>query len=99
IIRDENIDDKNIERIFDEVRLIYSETEGDWTGELGNIFRSNFYGMPPQAKVIVATQGAPPVKCIISDNIIPNIIETNPVTRNEMQIDIGIAHPLKSFKL
>ena len=98
-IRDEKINDQNIERIFDEVRLIYSDTDGDWTDELGNIFRSNFYGMPPQAKVIVATQGTPPIKWIISDNIIPNIIETIQVTRKEMQIDIGLAHPLKSFKL
>ena len=98
-IRDERVNDQNIERIFDQVRLIYSDTDGHWTGELGNIFRSNFYGMPPSGKVIVATHGTPPEKCIISDNIIPNIIETSPVTRKEMQIDIGIAHPLKSFKL
>jgi hypothetical protein len=98
-IKDEQINDQNIERVFDEVRLIYSDTEGHWTGELGNIFRSDFYGMPRDAKVIVATQGAPPEKCVIADNIIPNIIETQHVTRKEMKIDIGLAHPLTSFKL
>jgi hypothetical protein len=98
IIKEEQISEQNIESLFNEFRLIYSDTDGDWTNELPKIFRSNFYGMPPNAKVIVATQ-APPVKWVIATKMIPNIISANPVTKKQMQIDIGLTHPLQNFKL
>jgi len=97
-IKDEQIDDKNIESLFNEVRLIYSDTNGDWTDEFPKLFRSNFYGLPQDAKVIVATQTRPE-KVIISNNVIPNIIQANPLTKGQMQIDIGLTHPLVNFKL
>ena len=98
IIKEERISDKNIENLFNEFRLIYSDTHGDWTNELPKIFRSNFYGMAQDAKVIVATQ-APPVKWVIANRMIPNIVSATPVTKRQMQIDIGLTHPLQNFKL
>lgn len=98
IIKDQHISDKNIESLFNEFRLIYSDTDGDWTDELPKIFRSNFYGMTQDSTVIVATQ-SPPVKSIIAKNVIPSIISANPLTTKQMQIDVGLTHPLQNFKL
>ncbi|PRY11896.1 hypothetical protein CLV24_10921 [Pontibacter ummariensis] len=98
IIKEEQISGKNIESLFNEFRLIYSDTDGDWTNELPKIFRSNFYGMSQDAKVIVATQ-APPVKWVIANKVIPNIISAHPLTKKHMQIDVGLTHPLQNFKL
>lgn len=98
IIKEEQVSDQNIKNFFNEFRLIYSDTDGDWTNELPNIFRSNFYGMPNDAKVIVATQ-ARPIKWVIANRMIPNIISASTVTRKQMKIDIGLTHPMQNFKL
>ena len=98
IIRDDKVSEQNMKQVFNEFRLIYSATQDEWAGELSNIIRSDFRGMPVNAKIVVAT-ASKATKPIIPAGMIDDIVKGKSSPRSQLQIDEGISNPLVDYKL
>ena len=83
-------DGVELESLFNQNRLIFSETKEDWVDEISAIIRSDFKGLNEDGKIIVATDGGARIPKISSRNLVMDIRQVQP---EEFQIDRAV-HPL-----
>lgn len=79
-----------LQSLFNQTRLIFSETKEDWVDEISAIIRSDFNGLDENGKIIVATNGGAAIPKISSRNLVMDIRQIQP---EEFQIDRA-QHPL-----
>ncbi|GAB4038620.1 ABC-three component system protein [Spirosoma gilvum] len=92
------IDDSTIEDLFNSHRLIFSNTEEDWSTELENIIKSDFKGLHNDGKIIISTIN-PPVISVIPADYVTDIIREQSIPRDELMIDEASDYPLVGHKL
>lgn len=98
LIRDNNISEGTLEENFNSFRILFSNTTKDWSAQFREITQSDFRGLAQNGCIIVSTKSKPD-KYIIPAHAIDDIIRANNVQADEMQIDEGVDHPFKSYKL
>lgn len=98
LIKDNGITEGNLEENFNCYRVLFSSTNKDWSTEFKEITQSNFHGLAANGCIIVSTK-TKPEKHTIPSGAIDDIIRANNVQATEMQIDDGVEHPFKSYKL
>lgn len=98
LLKDNEVREDNLEGFFNCYRVLFSDTEKDWSKDFNNIMQSDFYGLSENGCIIVSSVEKPE-KEIIPAGAIFDIIRTNTVQKSQMQIDEGIEHPFKNYKL
>jgi len=98
LLKDNDITEANLETNFNSFRLLFSNTSKDWSTQFKEITQSNFHGLVKDGCIIVSTRSKPE-KYMIPSGAIDDIIRSNNLQGVEMQIDEGVEHPFKSYKL
>ena len=83
-----------IAQVFNSYRLLFSDTDKDWTYEIPNLLHSDYRGLPKGSTVIVGTV-AKPHRSIIPMGRIPRIDYVPDKAR--MKTDEGISYPFNSY--
>jgi len=104
LLKNENCTENSLIDIFNNIRLIYSDTNGDWSDEISNMIYSDYRGLKKNGVVIIGV-AKPPAddETYILEKSIPhigNVIKSqrNGHNRDLLQIDDGINFPLDSYK-
>lgn len=95
ILKDKNIDVKEIEVFFNEKRLIHSNTSKSWIEILPEILYSNLDNMNKDGVLVVSTKKSPLGKKRIKKGYIENIANT---TNFDEGLDIGRVKKIQNLK-
>lgn len=104
IVKKENYNIEKIKDIFNNIRLISVDGDGDWSDQLTNMVYSDYRGLKKDGIVIIGISKPPAdEETYILDKRIPHI--ANAITekrkghdRGLLQIDNGITFPLEDYK-
>jgi hypothetical protein len=102
LVKEMNFSDEELTDTINSIRLIYSDTDADWSEELNNLIFADYKGLRKNGTVIVGVK-SPPVDddtYIIGSAQIPLINTAFNKERDGelLQIDKGIKHPFEDFK-
>ncbi len=100
IVKDENLQFDDLSTLFNSVRLLFSDSDGDWSEEISNLVYSDYTGLKDNGVVIVGIDTPPLANTFVID---PNrmISITNArkqQDRSKLRIDDGIRFPFDAFK-
>ncbi|SDX52554.1 ABC-three component system protein [Flavobacterium degerlachei] len=104
IVKKENYTIEKIKEIFNNIRLISVDGDGDWSDQLTNMVYSDYRGLKKDGIVIIGISKPPADdETYILDKRIPHIanaIKDNKKShdRGLLQIDDGISFPLEDYK-
>jgi len=99
LLREANFSEEAVKEDFNNIRLICSDTDEDWSAELDNIIYSDFKGLKRNGIVIVACKKSPINDRYILDGKIPIIDQAmRSHDRELLQIDSGMSFPLTEYK-
>lgn len=96
IVKNKIIDNTDVLEIFNNIRLIHSETQKDWMKIMPDIFKSDLYGLNDKGILIISTNKNPSCNIIEGKEIIMNIANAFPV--ESFKTDNAEMHPLQQFK-
>jgi len=96
IVKNKVIDNNDVSEIFNNIRLIHSETQKDWMMIMPDIFKTDLYGLNNNGVLIISTNKNPSCNIIEGKEIIDNIACAFPV--EEFKTDNAQIHPLQQFK-
>lgn len=104
IVKKENYNIEKIKEVFNNIRLISVDGDGDWSDQLTNMVYSDYRGLKKDGIVIIGISKPPAdEETYILDKRIPHI--ANAITekrkghdRGLLQIDNGITFPLEDYK-
>ncbi|MBN2837079.1 ABC-three component system protein [Draconibacterium mangrovi] len=103
ILKNKEIPESDLDDIFNDIRLVYTDYQGDWSDELTNLVYSDFKGLRKDGLVVVGISTPPDDgETYILEKNIPHIasaIKTRKreLKRNLLQIDDGINFPLEDY--
>ncbi|HEV7350358.1 ABC-three component system protein [Telluribacter sp.] len=90
---------EELEEVFNSFRMLFSNTEGDWSGELQNILYSDFRGLRENGLVVIGTPNPPHNDGYELPYGIPLITQVKRQTdRSKLKIDDGISYPFDKFR-
>jgi len=104
ILKNTDYTEELVKNIFNNIRLICSDTKNDWTYELTNIVKSDYRGLKKNGIVVIGVSKSPADEdTYILEKKIPQIANAIKEERNEherglLKIDDGINFPLDDFK-
>ena len=99
LLREGNLSEESVKDGFNNIRLICSDTDEDWSSELDNIIYSDFKGLKRNGIVIVGCKKPPINDFYILDRKIPMINQAvRSHNRELLQIDSGMNFPLSEYK-
>lgn len=89
----------NLSDIFDQYRLLFSDTNGDWCHEIPKLVYSDYKGLKKGGLVIVGVEKPPEDETYIIDGSIPLIAQVrSSQDREQLKIDDGFGFPFDEFK-
>ncbi|MFA0960376.1 ABC-three component system protein [Roseivirga sp. BDSF3-8] len=89
----------NLSDIFDQYRLLFSDTNGDWCHEIPKLVYSDYKGLKKGGLVIVGVEKPPEDETYIIDGSIPLIAQVRSTQdRDQLKIDDGFGFPFDEFK-
>lgn len=94
----DDFNEGNLKEIFNSFRLLFSDTDKDWTHELQNMIYSDYRGLPAGGLVVVGTRTSP-----LGDNFeieagkIPNLMKAQ-TQRKFLKTDDGINFPFDHYR-
>lgn len=100
IIQDRIIAEKDLEDLFNTVRLLHSDSDKDWSSELSNIAYSDYLGLADEGTVVISTR-KPPARDdqYIIDGNIPLIASARKTReRHKLKINDGKIFPFDHYK-
>ena len=91
IAKDENFDPHQLDTVFDSVRLLHSDAEGDWSKQMMNIMYSDYKGLKDKGIVLISVAQEPALdtQYIIKPNSIKEYITRAKREREEGKMNIG----------
>lgn len=104
IVKKENYSIEKIKEIFNNIRLISVDGDGDWSDQLTNMVYSDYRGLKKDGIVIIGISKPPADdETYILDKRIPHIANAikdkkKSHDRGLLQIDDGISFPLEDYK-
>lgn len=96
IVKNKIIDNNDVSEIFNNIRLIHSETQKDWMKIMPDIFKTDLYGLNEKGILIISTNKNPSCNIIEGKEIITNI--ANAFSIESFKTDNAEIHPLQQFK-
>lgn len=104
IVKKENYNIEKIKEVFNNIRLISVDGDGDWSDQLTNMVYSDYRGLKKDGIVIIGISKPPAdEETYILDKRIPHIANAikdkrKGHDRGLLQIDNGITFPLEDYK-
>ncbi len=103
LLKKQDYTERGIQKIFNKIRLLCSDTSNDWSRELTNMIYADYKGLPKGSKVIIGTSVAPLAnsyklngEIMQIDRVIKD--EKSKVDRQMLQIDKGVTFPLSDYE-
>lgn len=94
------ISDQDMADLFNSIRLLYSDSDKDWSSELTNIVYSDYLGLADKGMVIISTRRPPASddQYIINGNIPQIATAKKQRDRDKLKINDGMIFPFDHYK-
>jgi len=99
ILKDKTISAGDLDDLFNSVRLLHSDSDKDWSGEIRNIIYSDYKGLADKGVVVISMRKPPANNEYFIDGNIPQIATAKKNReRDKLLINQGMIFPFDHFK-
>lgn len=89
---------EDLSKLFENYRLLYSDTKEDWYNQIPKLLRSDYKGLKPDGLVIVGVEKEPYTNNYVLDKKLIMIGDARKNQYGKLKIDDGIGFPFDAYK-